>query len=264
MKNRLGAYHEPLHTIVDRTFLRTLPQREIRNGIAEILKITSCTNLPTFELLEQYGESLIADYFGREDGKIEELPLIADRIIRQSKHCTRHFPRMPWPTHLTFAAIKTIVELEAPNSREQDLNRVMFFGHTWSPNLELVIVPHLMHGHAISVDMCYSATLAYHLGRISKTTHERFLGVFSRLGLTLDHPAFTLELLKEATMQTIATRDGKLRAPIPTGELGTYEILQQVEETVLADAWKLHKESVEAYPRKGQGLEMTIAYRVPN
>lgn len=155
-----------------------------------------------------------------------------------------------------------MLEVEVPNSQEQNLNRVMFFGHTWSPTLELAMVPHIMHGHAISVDMCYSATLAYHLGHISETTHARFLGVFSRLGLALDHPEFTLELLKSATASTVATRDGKLRAPIPTGRLGSYEILQQIEEKVLVAAWKLHKNVVDTYARSGQGREMTIAYRL--
>lgn len=83
LKNRLGAYHEPILTIIDSTFLKTLPEPEIRNGIAEILKITSCADLATFELLEKYGESLITDRFGQVDSKVEELSLIADTIIRQ-------------------------------------------------------------------------------------------------------------------------------------------------------------------------------------
>lgn len=85
LKNRLGSYHEPLHTFVDPTFLKTIPEAEIRNGIAEILKISSCTHLSTFEALEQHGESFISKRFGYVDGQDAELACVGDAVIRQGK-----------------------------------------------------------------------------------------------------------------------------------------------------------------------------------
>lgn len=137
----------------------------------------------------------------------------------------------------------------------------MYFGHTWSPVLELAISPPLLHGHAISVDMCFSAALARHLGLLSFDQYNRFLQVFSTLGLALDHPAFTLKLMKQATNATIATRDGRLRAPVPTKQLGSHEILQMVDEEILTKVWEEHKSAMEGWPRKGLGLEMDIAIR---
>lgn len=137
----------------------------------------------------------------------------------------------------------------------------MYFGHTWSPVLELSVSPPLLHGHAISVDMCFSAALAKHRGLLQQDQYYRFLRVFSGLGLALDHPAFTLELMKRATNATIATRDGRLRAPVPTGTLGTHKILQTVDEQVLEEVWERHKSSMVKWPRKGLGVEMDIAIR---
>jgi len=151
--------------------------------------------------------------------------------------------------------------VEIPNSREQILDRVMYFGHTWSPILELAVHPPLMHGHAISVDMCFSVTLAWHLGLLSEQAHIRFLEVFSSSCLALDHPAFTLDLLQTATSSTIATRDGHLRAPVPTGVLGTYQILRDVDLGTLEAAWALHKRICAAYARKGLGIQMTVDAR---
>ncbi len=105
-------------------------------------------------------------------------------------------------------AIQSVLDVEIPNSREQSLDRVMYFGHTWSPVLELAVVPELMHGHAISIDMSFSASLAYVHGHMSLACYHRFVGAFSSLGLAIDHPAFTLDLLKRATTSTTATRDG--------------------------------------------------------
>lgn len=137
----------------------------------------------------------------------------------------------------------------------------MYFGHTWSPVLELAVSPPLLHGHAISVDMCFSATLAHHLGLLAFDQYDRFLRVFSTLGLALDHPVFTLKLMKQATDATIATRDGRLRAPVPTGKLGSHEILPMVDEEVLTKTWEEHKSAMERWPRKGLGLDMDIAIR---
>src|SRR3954462_10132011 len=57
-KNRLGAYHAPIHTFLDFTFLRTLPIAQIRNGFAELIKISTCSHIDTFNLLDKYCERL--------------------------------------------------------------------------------------------------------------------------------------------------------------------------------------------------------------
>ncbi|KAI1736482.1 3-dehydroquinate synthase [Xylaria scruposa] len=242
LKNRIGGYHEPENTIFDPSFLKTLDESEMRNGVAEILKITSCTHQKTFNLLEEHGPQLIKTCFAQsEEYRDTNLFRVADRIIRQ--------------------AIQSVLDVELPNSREQILDRVMYFGHTWSPVLELAINPPLMHGHAISVDMCFSATLARHMGLLSEQVHNRFLEVFSSSCLALDHPAFTLDLLRKATSSTIATRDGHLRAPVPTGELGTHKILRDVDLGTLETAWVIHKKICTSYARKGLGIQMTVDAR---
>ena len=154
-----------------------------------------------------------------------------------------------------------MLEVEIPNARETDLDRVMAFGHTWSPNLELAADPKLLHGHAISVDMAFSASLAFLLGLLTRESHARMIAHFSLLGLSLDHPAFTLDLLKEATQATTLTRNGLLRAPVPTGDLGTHTILANVEWKDLVRAWKLHKAYLQDLPRKGLGIEATVDVR---
>jgi 3-dehydroquinate synthase len=64
LKNRLGAYHAPLATFLDFSFLQTLPVDQIRNGMAELVKIAVVSNAQVFELLEGYGEALLFSYFG--------------------------------------------------------------------------------------------------------------------------------------------------------------------------------------------------------
>jgi len=109
-KNRLGAYHAPMHTFLDFSFLRTLPEAQIRNGFAELIKISTCGHLPTFNLLDKYCEKLISTGFGRADGADKEVYDAADQINR--------------------AGIFEMLKLETPNLHEIGLDRVIAYGHT--------------------------------------------------------------------------------------------------------------------------------------
>ena len=96
---------------------------------------------------------------------------------------------------LCYDAIATMLELETPNLHELDLDRVIAFGHTWSPTLELSADPPFFHGQAISIDMALTTTVAERRGYITESERDRILWLMSRLGLALDNPLLTPELL---------------------------------------------------------------------
>lgn len=129
---RLGAYHAPLHTFLDFSFLKTLPVGQVRNGFAELIKIASVGDKAVWDLLVKYGPRLVETGFGHKEGD-EELKKAGQEI------CER--------------GIETMLELESPNLHELGLDRVIAFGHTWSPTLELTPTIPLRHGHAITVSL---------------------------------------------------------------------------------------------------------------
>ncbi|KAI1384966.1 Dehydroquinate synthase-like protein [Hypoxylon trugodes] len=236
-KNRLGAYHAPIHTFLDFTFLRTLPIAQVRNGFAELIKISSCSHLQVFDLLDKFCEQLIETKFGRADGSRAEIRKAADIINREG--------------------IYEMLKLESPNLHEIGLDRVIAYGHTWSPTHELVPETPLRHGHAISIDMAYSATLAKQRGLLSDKEHSRLFKLFSRAGLSIDHPQFDDEVLEKGTVAILKTRDGLLRLPVPS-PLGTCVFLNDVSTQELKDALRTHKEIMRAYPREGAGIEAYV------
>ncbi|MCJ1392543.1 hypothetical protein MMC18_005411 [Xylographa bjoerkii] len=236
-KNRLGAYHAPMHTFLDFTFLRTLPTAQIRNGFAELIKISTCSHLDTFNLLDQYCEQLIETGFGRTDGAPKEVREAADKINKEGIH--------------------EMLKLETPNLHEIGLDRVIAYGHTWSPMHELVPETPLRHGHAISIDMAYSATLANNRKLISDEEHRRILNLFSRAGLSMDHPQFNEDILDKGTAAILKTRDGKLRAAVPN-PIGSCTFINDIELSELNDALRRHKELMKEYPRNGEGLEAYV------
>ncbi|KAI8657197.1 DHQ-synthase domain-containing protein [Fusarium keratoplasticum] len=237
-KNRLGAYHAPSHTFLDFTFLRTLPKAQIRNGFAELIKISTCAHHETYELLDGYCEELIDTAFGRSDDASEEIKTVADKICR--------------------AGIYEMLKLETPNLHEIMLDRVIAYGHTWSPLHELVPETPLRHGHAISIDMAYSATLAHSRGLLSSEEHKRLLNLFSRAGLSMDHPQFDGPLLENATAAILKTRDGKLRAAVPVSPMGDCVFLNDVSHEEMCGALETHKKLMKSFPRQGEGLEAYV------
>lgn len=235
-KNRLGAYHASEQVILDFGFLRTLPTDQVRNGMAEIVKIAVVGNAGIFDILEKHGEDLLATHFGHVDGTPE---------LRELAH------------RATYDAIDTMLHLEVPNLHELELDRVIAYGHTWSPTLELAPDPHLFHGHAISVDMAFSATIAEQRGLITEVERDRVLGLMSSLGLSIDSPYFTSELVRRATASILQTRDGILRAAVPN-PIGTCVFLSDLDDEELDALLVKHQEIAADLPRGGQGVDVYV------
>jgi demethyl-4-deoxygadusol synthase len=194
LKNRLGAYHASQKVILDFSFVKTLPVDQVRNGMAELIKIAVVANNGILELLEKYGEDLLQTRFGYLNGTPK---------LRQVAH------------RVTYDAIETMLSLEVPNLHELDLDRVIAYGHTWSPTLELTPEIPIFHGHAVNIDMAFSATIAQQRDYISVSERNRILGLMSRIGLAIDSSYLTSQLLWKATESIGQTRDGLLRAAVP-------------------------------------------------
>jgi 3-dehydroquinate synthase len=241
LKNRLGAYHAPLKVILDFSFLKTLPTTQVRNGMAELVKIAVVANSEVFELLYEHGEELLSTHFGHVNGTPK---------LKEIAHKVNH------------EAIKTMLELETPNLHEIDLDRVIAYGHTWSPTLELA--PHipLFHGQAVNIDMAFSATIAQKRGYITTQDHERILSMMSRLGLALDHPMLDSELVWNATESISLTRDGLQRAAMPC-PIGSCFFVNDMTREELDSALEDHKRICANYPRGGAGIDEYVKINQP-
>jgi demethyl-4-deoxygadusol synthase len=237
LKNRLGAYHASGKVILDFSFLKTLPIDQVRNGMAELIKIAVVANREIFELLEKHGEALLKSRFGYLNGTPE---------LREVAH------------RLTYDAINTMLELEVPNLHELDLDRVIAYGHTWSPTLELTPEIPMFHGHGVNIDMAFSATIAQQRGCISVADRDRILGLMSRIGLAIDSPYLTTELLWKATESITRTRDGLLRAAVPN-PIGSCFFINDLTKAELDEHLAIHKAICHSYPRGGDGEDMYIS-----
>lgn len=193
-KNRLGTYFPAKDTLLDRTFLETQDTRHIVNGLAEILKIALIKDQTLFELLERHGATLIEE---RLQGRTEESERAASQVIER--------------------AITGMLEELELNLWEHKLERVVDYGHSFSPTIEMMALPELLHGEAVNVDMALSTILSTQRGLISIEERDRIFALMRKLRLPVYHRLCGPTVLVNALADTVSHRDGLQRMPLAIG-----------------------------------------------
>lgn len=188
-KNRIGTYYPPFISYIDTTFLATLDDRHISNGLAEILKLGIIKDASLFNLLEKHGKELLI---------LKLQNVAASRTILHK-------------------SINAMLEELKPNLWEHNLERVADFGHTFSGVLEMKTLPHLLHGEAVNIDMALVSVLAYQRRMITKWELSRILLVMREMRLPLFNQICKPNILYDALVDTTSHRDGLQRFPIPVG-----------------------------------------------
>ncbi|XP_040262505.1 2-epi-5-epi-valiolone synthase-like [Bufo bufo] len=215
-KNKLGTYVPPAATFLDRSFIQTVPRRHISNGLGEILKMALMKHKGLFELLEQHGKFLLDTKFQSRNGLANH----GDAALKTTR-----------------IAIQTMLEELAPNLWEDELERLVDYGHVISPELEMKVLPALMHGEAVNIDMAFMTYVSYESGFITVEEKRRTIQCMRTLELPVWHKDCNLPLIKMALVERFKHSDGKLRLPLPTG-LGTAEIFNELKDETMKKAYE--------------------------
>ena len=153
-KNLVGAFHQPLLTVVDAELLESLPEQELRAGLAEVVKYGFIRDPTILNLLERQisVSGLLADHSALDE--------ILDRSIR----------------------IKT--DIVQRDETEQGERAFLNFGHTVGHALEAVTgYRELLHGEAVAIGMVAAAFLAVDLGKAPPELPARIAGILERFDL---------------------------------------------------------------------------------
>jgi len=168
-KNILGNYYPAYHTLNDRVFLETLPTRELRCGMAEVIKMAIVCDGDLFD-------------------KIERACLAEDEM---------DLSRIDYDIYKQ-AMVRMMEELQ-PNLLEANLERLVDFGHTFSMNFEIDSNHEIHHGEAVAIDMALSCCIARALGIFSEEECNRAIWVLKKSGLAIyDSAVCTIEALKRS------------------------------------------------------------------
>ncbi len=152
-KNMIGAFHQPLAVLADVNTLATLPERELRAGLAEVIKHGLIRDLGFFEGIEANIGQLLA-------------------------------PDPEAPVHAVRRSCEIKAEIVAIDEREAGPRALLNLGHTFGHAIETALGYGVwLHGDAVAAGMVMAAELSRRLGSISAGDVRRVAALLERAGL---------------------------------------------------------------------------------
>lgn len=202
-KNHIGVFQNPLATVVDTTFLKTLSSTELRSGFAEVVK-----------------HCILSDR------------VLWDKINRQT------LAELQWEELVSHSiAFKTKVTNEDP--KESGLRKILNFGHTIGHALETASFQsgqRILHGEAVAAGMICESWIARQRGFLSEAELESINGFILKIFGKIN-PAAPGEALVALMRQDKKNKEGKILLALPKGignyqwdvEVGSEDILNALE-----------------------------------
>ncbi len=201
-KNLVGAFYPAKGVVADPLFLSSLPPRELRSGIYEIIKYGVIGDPKLFRFLEEKLEKILR----------RERPALAFVIQR---------------------SIAQKARVVSEDEHESGLREILNFGHTFAHALESVTRYRVyLHGEAVGWGMIAEARLAVEKGIFSPREEERIAKVIASVGALPAWPSVPAAQIIAAMQADKKTRAGSLRFVLPE-RIGAVRCGVEVEEEML-------------------------------
>ena len=205
-KNIVGAFWQPTGVLIDTEVLGTLPEREYRSGLAEVVKYGVILDAQFFEYLEQNVPAILA-----------RQPDVLAHLIERS------------------CRLKADV-VEQDEREQSGLRAVLNYGHTFCHAIETVAgYGQYLHGEAVSIGMVCASRLAEKLGRIDPSLTRRQRDLLTALRLPVAVAGLDAEALLAAMQRDKKVQHGDLRFVLPS-RLGHVELVGQVDSSLVRQA----------------------------
>lgn len=181
-KNLVGAFHQPSAVYIDTTFLRSLPDREFRAGMAEVVKYGMLGDAPLFDELERLGDALGPDH-----------------------------PALPSIIRRNCALKAVIVRADETEQAASGGRALLNLGHTFGHAIEAVAgYGTYLHGEAVAIGLVLASELSARLGLIDPAHAKRVEAVLDAIGLpTRLHKPLAADALLEAMRGDKKSRGGR-------------------------------------------------------
>jgi 3-dehydroquinate synthase len=204
-KNMIGAFYQPQLVLADIDTLDTLPDRELRAGLAEVIK---------------YGLIRDPEFFAWLEANIEKL-LVRDKAA------------------LAFAVHRSCAnkaEVVAADERETGERALLNLGHTFGHAIETGLgYGEWLHGEAVAAGTLIAAELSRRLGWVDADAVMRIEALFRRAGLPVLGPAMAAARYLELMRHDKKVQDGKLRLVLLKG-IGQAVVSDEASEVAILEA----------------------------
>lgn len=221
-KNLIGAFHQPRLVISDVATYQTLPNREMRCGLAECIKHGIIRDRDLFAFLIQHMAKIMAC----------DVSLLTELVA--------------WNVRIKAAVVR-----EDPY--EKGVRALLNLGHTFGHALEAVAgYSGLQHGEAVALGTIAACRLAYHRGQMTAEDVGQVVNLVDLAGLPTNLPSLDIERTYAAMGTDKKVAGGKLRFVLPRG-IGNAEVVTGVDPQDVKHALK--SLILPAYCAPGQAWE---------
>ncbi len=204
-KNLIGSFHQPLAVLIDPDVLSTLPPREYRAGLFEVIKCGIIRDRALFDLLAE-----------RADDVLRMQPDLVDDLVA--------------------AAVRIKAEVVSADERESDVRRILNFGHTIGHAIEAETgYVRFLHGEAVAWGMLAATRLAELLGMLSVNEVERIQTVICRYGPLPSAEELDPDRLLARLGSDKKTVQGKIHFVLPTA-IGEVKIVSEIDPALIRQA----------------------------
>jgi 3-dehydroquinate synthase len=205
-KNMIGAFYQPQSVVIDINCLKTLPQRELSAGLAEVIKYGIIMDSAFFNWLETHIDDL--------------LNLDVDAL-----------------SYCIYRCCELKAQVVAADETEQDMRAILNLGHTYGHAIEAELgYGNWLHGEAVSVGMLMAAQTAKLLGLLADKDIERIKNLLIKAKLPVKRPEqMTIESYIPHMLRDKKVISGKLRLVIPT-KIGQVEVMDGIEKSVVLES----------------------------
>jgi 3-dehydroquinate synthase len=204
-KNLIGSFHQPLVVLIDPDVLGTLPEREYRAGLYEIIKCGVIRDADLFQVLDQSVERVLA-----------QEPATVERIIA--------------------AAVRIKAEVVTADEREGGLRRILNFGHTVGHALEAETqYSRFLHGEAVAFGMRAATTLAERTGNLGSFDAVTIQDVITKYGPIPSLVGVTAPRLAARLAADKKTIQGTVHFVLPV-KIGDVRIASGIDERLVLES----------------------------
>ena len=205
-KNLIGAFYQPKLVLIDPSVLKSLPVREFRAGMAEVIKYGVIWDAELFKQLED-SDNLAS--FSQIDGELLQT------II--TKSC------------------QAKADVVSKDEKEAGLRAILNYGHTIAHGIEsLTGYTSINHGEAVAMGMVAAGAIAVKLGMWTTSENQRQRALIAKAGLETQIPPLNPDEMIETLTADKKVKDGKVRFILPTA-IGKVTISDRVTSSMVRE-----------------------------
>jgi len=203
LKNEIGAFYQPKLVISDINTLRTLPPKELANGLAEVIKSAVVWDEEFFTYLE---------------ANLDRIKSRDNRVLEETVF---------WP-----AKIKA--EIVEKDEGDLGLRNILNYGHTIGHAIESAAGFKVGHGEAVAIGMLVAARISNRLGILDINEITRLKNLINRANLTAETPNLELDKIIQAVRHDKKILEGRVRFVLPRA-IGDVFITDEVSPSLVGE-----------------------------